>query len=68
MEDELHIAISQLISVILKTHEERTLQFVELIYHQILPKVLNPTYSDKMHQFGVFLVIDMIEFINIDLI
>lgn len=67
-EEDLHVAIAELIGILFKTHKELTLGFVEVIYNQILSKVLAPEVSDKMHKFGLFLIDDMIEFLGIELI
>ncbi len=41
---------------------------VDVICNQILPKVLSTTVSDKMHQFGLFLIDDLIEYIGVELL
>lgn len=33
-----------------------------------MPKVLSNTVSDKMHQFGLFLIDDLIEYISVELL
>jgi hypothetical protein len=66
-EEDLHVALAELIGVLFKTHKELTLPLVDLLYNNILSKVLQPGLSDKMHKFGLFLVDDMIEFLGIEL-
>jgi len=67
-EEELQVELAQLIGFLFKTHKELTLPLVEIIYTKVLSKVLQPGVSDKMHKFGLFLVVDMIEFLGIELI
>jgi len=67
-EEDLQVAIAELIGVLFKTHKEMTLPLVELLYTQVLSKVLQPALSDKMHKFGIFLIDDMIEFLGLELI
>lgn len=67
-EEDLQVAIAELIGVLFKTHKEMTLPLVELLYTQVLTKVLQPGLSDKMHKFGLFLIDDMIEFLGLELI
>ena len=67
-EEDLQVVIAELIGVLFKTHKEMTLPLVDLIYTQVLSKVLQPGLSDKMHKFGLFLIDDMIEFLGLELI
>jgi importin-5 len=67
-EEELHVALAELIGVLFKTHKELTLGLVDLLYHKVLNTVLQPALSDKMHKFGLFLIDDMIEHLGIELI
>ena len=67
-EEDLHVAIAELIGVLFKTHKELMLPLVEILYKDILSKVLQSNLSDKMHKFGIFLIDDMIEFLGIELI
>lgn len=67
MEEELQVAIAELIGILFKTHKEQTLQLADLLYSQVLPKVLDPSVSDRMHKFGLFLIDDMVEFLGFDL-
>ncbi len=67
IEEDLHVALAELIGTLFKTHKELTLPLVELLYNNILSKVLQPNLSDKMHKFGIFLIDDMIEFLGIEL-
>lgn len=67
-EEELHIGIADLIGVLFKTHKEMTIPLVNILYTQVLTKVLQPNMSDKLYKFGLYLIDDMIEFLGIELI
>ena len=60
-EEELHVKIAEFIGVLFKTHRDLVQPLCELIYNSILPRVLNPTLTPKMHQFGIFLIDDIVE-------
>jgi len=44
------------------------LPLVNILYNDVLTKVLQPSLSDKMHKFGIYLIDDMIEHLGIELI
>jgi hypothetical protein len=67
-EEDLQIAVAELIGSLFKTHKEMTLPLVELLCNEVLAKVLQPQLSEKMHKFGIFLIDDMIEHLGIELI
>ena len=67
-EEDLHVGLAELIGVLFKTHKEMTLPLVNILYTQVLSKALQPSLSDKMHKFGLFLIDDMIEFLGVELI
>ena len=67
-EEDLHVGIAELIGILFKTHKELTLPLVNVLYTEVLTKVLQPGLSDKMHKFGLFLIDDMIEYLGIELI
>lgn len=60
-EEELHVKIAELIGSLFKTHREQVNPLFELICNTILPKVLDPNLTPKMHQFGIFLIDDIVE-------
>lgn len=60
-EEELHVKIAEFIGVLFKTHRDQVQPLFDLICSSILPKVLDPQLSAKMHQFGLFLIDDIIE-------
>jgi len=67
-EENLHVAVAELIGMLFKTHKELTLGLAALLYSDVLAKVLSPTVSDKMHKFGLYIIDDMIEHLGIELI
>jgi len=67
-EEDLHVAIAELIGALFKTHRELCLPLVDLLCNNVINKVLADNVSDKMHKFGIFLIDDMIEFLGIELI
>lgn len=60
-EEELHVKIAELIGTLFKTHKDYIGPLFELICSTILPRVLDPSLSAKMHQFGIFLIDDIVE-------
>lgn len=60
------MAISELIGALFKTHKEMTLNLVEYIIAQVLPKVFG--LSDGMNKFGLFLIDDMVEFLGYEIL
>jgi hypothetical protein len=60
-EENLHVKIAEFIGVLFKTHKDQIQALLDLIINTILPKVLDKNLSAKMHQFGIFLIDDMIE-------
>ena len=67
-EEDLHIALAELMGILFKTHKELTLPLAGVVYTQILSKVLQPGLSDKMHKFGLFLIDDMVDYLGYELI
>lgn len=60
-EEELHVKIAEFIGVLFKTHKEQVQPLCELIFTTVLPKVLDVNLTPKMHQFGIFLIDDIVE-------
>lgn len=48
-EEELHVKIAELIGTLFKTHKDYIGPLFELICSTILPRVLDPSLSAKMH-------------------
>eukprot|EP01017_Pseudomicrothorax_dubius_P048146 TRINITY_DN8710_c0_g1_i2.p1 TRINITY_DN8710_c0_g1~~TRINITY_DN8710_c0_g1_i2.p1 ORF type:complete len:359 (+),score=131.43 TRINITY_DN8710_c0_g1_i2:96-1079(+) len=67
-EEILHVAIAELCGALFATHREMTLPFVHQLYENVLARVLAPDQSDRLKQFGLFLIDDMIEHLGIELI
>lgn len=63
-EEDLHVAIAELLGVLFKTHADQSVQLSEIMYTKFLPYVLGDNVSHKMHKFGIFLIDDMIEFLK----
>jgi hypothetical protein len=68
LEDELHLALAELIGTLFKVYKELTIPLAKLIYREILPKVLNADLPMNLQKFGLFLIDDMIEHLGIELI
>lgn len=60
-EEDLHVAIADLIGTLFKTHSDLCTELSQYIYTNFLPDVLQESASPKMHKFGIFLVDDMVE-------
>ena len=67
-EENLHVKIAEFIGILFKTHKDRVQTLLELIINSILPKVLAKSLSSKMHQFGIFLIDDMIEYLGFPIV
>jgi len=68
LEDELHLALAELIGTLFKVYKEITLPLAKMIYRDILPTVLNKDLPMNIQKFGLFLIDDMIEHLGIELI
>ena len=67
-EEEYHCALAELVGALYEFHQELSLPLVQVVYKDILPKVMIKNMSSKMHKFGIFLIDNMIEFIDFDLL
>ena len=67
-EDSLYVALGELMGALFKTHKELTLGMVEQLYNNVLSGALQSNQSEIMHKFAIFVVVDMIEFLGIELI
>ena len=68
LEEDLHIALAQLIGTVFKVYKGQTMALVKLIYEEILPKVLADENNHMLLKFGLFLIDDMIEHLGVELI
>jgi len=64
VEEDLQIAIAELLGIIFKTHQELSVGLANHIYQNILPKALDPSKDPSMHNFGISLVDDMVEYLG----
>lgn len=67
-EEDIHLAIAELLGMIFKTHKAFCGQLADFICNQILPKALEPNQSVKMNKFGIFLVDDLIEYLGLEML
>jgi len=67
-EEQLHCAIAELIGAVFYLYKEMALPLCELIYKEVLPKVLNLDLSVYMNKFGLLLVNAMLECLGFELI
>lgn len=66
-EEEVQVALSNLIGEILKTHKEMNLGLVQYVLETELPRVFVEGATSKMIKFGIFLVDDMIDHLGYDI-
>lgn len=67
-EEEVQVAISELIGALFKTHKTMTLGLANYLIYNILPKVFVENQSENMLKFGIFLIDDIVEFLGYDLL
>lgn len=67
-EEEVQVAISELIGQLFKTHKTMTLRLANFLICTILPKVFIPGQRENMLKFGIFLIDDMVEFLGYELL
>ena len=65
-EEDLQIAVAQMIGILFKTHRVLCLKFAEFLFAEIIPRVCVPKLSDKIHKLGLVLIDDMIEYLGRD--
>jgi len=63
-EEEVQVAISELIGALFKTHKSMTLGFANYLITNILPRVFTENQTENMLKFGIFLIDDMVEFLG----
>jgi hypothetical protein len=66
LDEQLMVAISEVIGALFKTHKDLTLPFAHVICQQVLGRVLSEEETDNMHRFGLFLIDDMVEYLGIE--
>jgi hypothetical protein len=67
-EEEVQVAISELIGILFKTHKSMTIDLAKYLISNYLPKAFKEDQSEIMHKFGIFLIDDMIEYLGYDVL
>jgi len=67
-EDEFQMAVAELMGVLFKTHKALCIPLLNAIYNNLLPTYMKQEASKMQHKFGVFLLVDMVEFLGTDVI
>lgn len=67
-EEEVQVAISELIGALFKTHKTMTLGFANYLITNVLPQVFTEQQTENMLKFGIFLIDDMVEFLGYELL
>ena len=63
-EEEVQVAISELIGIIFKTHKDLAIPLAVYLIDNILPSVLKPGMSENTYKFAIFLIDDMVEYLG----
>ncbi|MDD2840641.1 MAG: hypothetical protein PHY80_06050 [Rickettsiales bacterium] len=63
-EEEVQVAISELIGILFKTHKTMTIELAKFLISNILPSAFKEGQSEIMHKFGIFLIDDMVEYLG----
>jgi len=67
-EEEVQVAISELIGSLFKTHKNMTLGLANYLIYNILPAVFIENQTENMLKFGIFLIDDIVEFLGYELL
>jgi importin-5 len=67
-EEEVQVAISELIGILFKTHKEMTIELAKYLINNILPSAFQQGQSEVMNKFGIFLIDDMIEYLGYEVL
>lgn len=67
-EEEVQVAISELIGALFKTHKTMTIGLANYLIYNILPKVFIDNQTENMLKFGIFLIDDIVEFLGYELL
>ena len=60
LEEEVQVAISELIGSLFKTHKHMTIGFANYLVSNVLPQVFIDNQRENMLKFGIFLIDDMV--------
>lgn len=67
-EEEVQVAISELIGIIFKTHKTMSLNLANYLISNILPSVFIEGQTENMLKFGIFIIDDMVEYLGYELL
>ena len=67
-EEEVQVAISELIGILFKTHKSMTIDLAKFLINNILPTAFKEDQSEIMHKFGIFLIDDMVEYLGYEIL
>ena len=67
-EEEVQVAISELIGALFKTHKQMALGLANFLIYNILPKVFVDNQTENMLKFGIFLIDDIVEYLGYELL
>jgi len=64
-QDSLYVALGDIMGILFKTHQELTLGILNELYNNVLQFALKEDQSDEMHKFAIFVIDDIVEFLNV---
>lgn len=67
-EEEVQVAISELIGILFKTHKSMTIDLAKYLISNTLPQAFKEDQSEIMHKFGIFLIDDMVEYLGYEIL
>lgn len=65
-EEEVQVAVSEVIGMLFKTHKDITLPLANYLITNILPNILKPGQSDNTYKLAIFMIDDMVEHLGYD--
>lgn len=68
LEEDLQVAVAQLIGILFKTYGAASLKLAEFLQVEVLPRVCHPGLSDKIHRLCLVLVDDMMQYLGRELL
>jgi hypothetical protein len=67
-EDNLHVAISDVIGTLFKTHKELSLGIVNFCYEKLLVKLLDAAATHEDHKLAIYIIVDIVEYVGPELV
>lgn len=67
-EDNLHVAISDVIGTLFKTHKELSLGIVNFCYEKLLVKLLDAEATHEDHKLAIYIIVDIVEYVGPELV